>query len=103
MTSSLRRPVKKPEWLKAKAPMVEFHALKKMARELNLHMCVRARSALYSGSAGTTGCDVHYAGEFVHVAVWVLRVRKGRPEPIDLDEPRRVAYAVAQLGALRMR
>ncbi len=25
-------------------------------------------------------------------------VPKGRPEPIDLDEPRRVAYAVAQLG-----
>jgi hypothetical protein len=25
-------------------------------------------------------------------------VPKGRPEPIDLDEPRRVAEAVAQLG-----
>src|SRR5260370_19520123 len=25
-------------------------------------------------------------------------VPKGKPEPIDFDEPRRVAYAVAQLG-----
>ena len=33
-----RKPVAKPAWLKAKAPMGEtFHNLKKMARELNLH------------------------------------------------------------------
>ena len=33
-----RKPVPKPEWLKARAPMGEtFHNLKKLARELNLH------------------------------------------------------------------
>src|SRR5580693_6567851 len=33
-----RKPVSKPEWLKARAPMGEtFHNLKKLARELNLH------------------------------------------------------------------
>ena len=31
-------PVRKPEWLKARAPGGEtFHALKKLARELHLH------------------------------------------------------------------
>src|SRR5262245_65547861 len=35
---SPRRPVKKPEWLKARAPMGEgYHELKKLARTLNLH------------------------------------------------------------------
>jgi lipoyl synthase len=34
---SPKRPVKKPEWLKAKAPMGEtFHALKKMARSARI-------------------------------------------------------------------
>ena len=52
---SPRKPVKKPEWLKARAPMGEtFHSLKKLARELNLNtVCLRARSVRISGSAGT--------------------------------------------------
>ena len=33
-----RKPIAKPAWLKARAPVGEtFHALKKMARDLNLH------------------------------------------------------------------
>ena len=35
---SPRIPVKKPDWLKAKAPAGDtFHALKKLARDLHLH------------------------------------------------------------------
>src|SRR5665213_4478280 len=35
---SPRKPIAKPEWLKARAPMGEtFHALKNLARDLNLH------------------------------------------------------------------
>ena len=50
-----RKPVRKPEWLKAKAPMGEtFHALKKMARELNLHtVCESAQCPNIGGVLGT--------------------------------------------------
>ena len=44
------------------------------------------------------GCNLHDAGEPLHAAVGFCAVPKGKPEPIDFDEPRRVAYAVAQFG-----
>ena len=37
-------PARKPEWLKARAPGGEtYHALKKLARDLNLHTVLRVR------------------------------------------------------------
>src|ERR1035438_9356000 len=66
--------VPKPQWLRAKAPVGEnFHNLKKLARGMLL------------GDICTRRCGF-------------CAVPKGRPEPIDLDEPRRVAEAVATLG-----
>jgi len=42
--------------------------------------------------------DFHDAGQPLHAALRVLRCAQGRPAPIDFDEPRRVAEAVAALG-----
>jgi lipoic acid synthetase len=94
-----RKPVAKPEWLKARAPMGEtFHALKKLTRELNLHtVCESARCP------NIGDCWNHKTATFMMLGNLCTRrcgfcaVPKGRPEPIDLDEPRRVAQAVAQL------
>ena len=97
---SPRVPAPKPAWLKARAPGGEtYHALKKLARDLNLHTvcesahcpnigeCWNQKAATFMmlGNLGTRRCGF-------------CAVPKGRPEPIDQDEPRRVAYAVAQLG-----
>ncbi len=95
-----RRPVRKPEWLKAKAPGGEtFHNLKKMARELNLHtVCESAQCPNIGECWNQKAATFMMLGNLCTRRCGFCAVPKGRPEPIDLDEPRRVAYAVAQLG-----
>jgi len=95
-----RVPVRKPEWLKARAPMGEtFHSLKKLARELNLHTVCESAQCPNIGE-----CWNHKTATFMMLGNLCTRrcgfcaVPKGRPEPIDHEEPARVAYAVAQLG-----
>ena len=95
-----RKPAPKPEWLKARAPMGEsFHALKKLARDLNLHTVCESAHCPNIGE-----CWNHKTATFMMLGNLCTRrcgfcaVPKGRPEPIDTDEPRRVAEAVATLG-----
>ncbi len=90
----------KPEWLKARAPVGEnYHDLKKLARSLNLHTVCESAHCPNIGE-----CWNHRTATFMMLGNLCTRrcgfcaVPKGRPEPIDLDEPRRVAEAVAQLG-----
>jgi lipoic acid synthetase len=90
----------KPEWLKARAPMGEnYHDLKQLARSLNLHTVCESAHCPNIGE-----CWHHKTATFMMLGNLCTRrcgfcaVPKGRPEPIDFDEPRRVAEAVAQLG-----
>ena len=96
----LRKPAPKPEWLKARAPVGEnYHDLKKLARSLNLHTVCESAHCPNIGE-----CWNHRTATFMMLGNLCTRrcgfcaVPKGRPEAIDLDEPRRVAEAVAQLG-----
>ena len=95
-----RKPAAKPAWLKAKAPMGEtFHALKKMARELNLHtVCESAHCPNIGECWNQKAATFMMLGNLCTRRCGFCAVPKGKPEPIDFDEPRRVAYAVAQLG-----
>jgi lipoic acid synthetase len=95
-----RRPVRKPEWLKARAPGGEtFHNLKKLARELNLHtVCESAQCPNIGECWNQKSATFMMLGNLCTRRCGFCAVPKGRPQPIDLDEPRRVAYAVAQLG-----
>ena len=97
---SPRKPAAKPAWLKAKAPMGEtFHALKKMARELNLHtVCESAQCPNIGECWNQKSATFMMLGNLCTRRCGFCAVPKGKPEPIDFDEPRRVAYAVAQLG-----
>jgi lipoyl synthase len=97
---SPRKPAPKPAWLKAKAPMGDtFHALKKMARELNLHtVCESAQCPNIGECWNQKSATFMMLGNLCTRRCGFCAVPKGRPEPIDFDEPRRVAYAVAQLG-----
>ena len=94
----IRQP--KPEWLKAKAPVGEnFHNLKKLARGLGLHTVCESAQCPNIGE-----CWNHRTATFMLLGDICTRrcgfcaVPKGRPEPIDWDEPRRVAEAVSKLG-----
>src|SRR5579872_1898400 len=97
---SPKRPAKKPEWLKAHAPMGDkYHDLKRLARSLNLHTVCESAQCPNIGE-----CWQHKTATFMMLGNLCTRrcgfcaVPKGRPEPIDFDEPRRVAEAVAALG-----
>src|SRR5262250_1098185 len=94
----MRRP--KPEWLKAKAPIGEnYHNLKKLARSLGLHTVCESAQCPNIGE-----CWNHRTATFMLLGNMCTRrcgfcaVPKGKPSPIDWDEPRRVAEAVATLG-----
>jgi lipoic acid synthetase len=93
-------PARKPEWLKARAPGGEtFHALKKMARELHLHtVCESAHCPNIGECWNQKAATFMMLGNLCTRRCGFCAVPKGKPEPIDFDEPRRVAYAVAQLG-----
>jgi lipoic acid synthetase len=94
----IRQP--KPSWLRAKAPVGEnFHNLKKLARGLGLHTVCESAQCPNIGE-----CWNHRTATFMLLGDICTRrcgfcaVPKGRPQPLDLDEPRRVAEAVATLG-----
>jgi lipoic acid synthetase len=76
-----------------------YHDLKKLARSLNLHTVCESAHCPNIGE-----CWNHRTATFMMLGNVCTRrcgfcaVPKGRPEEIDLDEPRRVAEAVAQLG-----
>ena len=95
-------PAPKPEWLKARAPVGEnYHNLKRLARTKGLHTVCESAQCPNIGE-----CWQHKTATFMMLGNLCTRrcgfcaVPKGRPEPIDFDEPRRVAEAVATLGLL---
>jgi lipoic acid synthetase len=95
-----RRPQPKPAWLKARAPLGDnYHELKKLARTLGLHTVCESAQCPNIGE-----CWNHKTATFMLLGNLCTRrcgfcaVPKGRPEPLDWDEPRRVAEAVATLG-----
>ena len=95
-----RAPAPKPEWLKARAPVGEnYHSLKRLARSLDLHTVCESAQCPNIGE-----CWHHKTATFMLLGNQCTRrcgfcaVPKGRPEPIDFDEPRRVAQAVSALG-----
>jgi lipoic acid synthetase len=97
---ALKAPAPKPEWLKARAPVGKnYHSLKQLARSLQLHTVCESAHCPNIGE-----CWHHKTATFMMLGNLCTRrcgfcaVPKGRPEPIDFDEPRRVAQAVAALG-----
>jgi lipoic acid synthetase len=94
------RPAQKPGWIKAQAPVGEnFHSLKRLARGLGLHTVCESAQCPNIGE-----CWNHRTATFMLLGDICTRrcgfcgVPKGKPQPIDWDEPRRVAEAVAALG-----
>ena len=93
-------PAPKPEWLKARAPVGDnYHDLKTLARGLGLHTVCESAQCPNIGE-----CWEHKTATFMLLGDICTRrcgfcaVPKGKPGPIDFDEPRRVAEAVAKLG-----
>ena len=95
-----RRPQAKPAWLKAHAPLGDnYHNLKKLARTLDLHtVCESAQCPNIGECWNRKTATFMLLGNLCTRRCGFCAVPKGRPEPLDWDEPRRVAEAVATLG-----
>ena len=94
------RPTPKPQWLRARAPVGDnYHNLKSLARGLGLHTVCESAQCPNIGE-----CWNHRTATFMLLGDICTRrcgfcaVPKGKPGPLDWDEPRRVAEAVATLG-----
>jgi lipoic acid synthetase len=98
LSPPVRQP--KPEWLRAKAPVGEnFHNLKKLARGLGLHTVCESAQCPNIGECWSHGTATFMLlGDICTRRCGFCAVPKGKPSPIEWDEPRRVAEAVATLG-----
>jgi lipoic acid synthetase len=95
-------PAPKPAWLKARAPVGEnYHSLKQLARSLQLNtVCESAHCPNIGECWQAKTATFMMLGNLCTRRCGFCAVPKGRPDPIDFDEPRRVAEAVATLGLL---
>lgn len=91
---------RRPEWLKVRAPGGDDYArIKSMMRSKALHtVCEEARCPNISEcwNAGTATFMIH--GDTCTRSCGFCAVKTGRPLPVDHDEPRRVAEAVASMN-----
>jgi lipoic acid synthetase len=94
----IRQP--KPDWLRAKAPVGDnFHNLKKLARGLGLHtVCESAQCPNIGECWDNHTATFMLLGNICTRRCGFCAVPKGKPGPIDWQEPARVAEAVATLG-----
>jgi lipoic acid synthetase len=90
----------RPEWLRVRAPGGEnYQALKRLARGLELHtVCESARCPNIGECWNYGTATFMILGNLCTRRCGFCAVPKGRPLPIDEDEPRRVGEAVARLG-----
>ena len=90
----------KPAWIKARAPMGEnYHNLKRLARSMDLHTVCESAQCPNIGECWNHGTATFMLlGNICTRRCGFCAVPKGKPQPIDLDEPRRVAEAVQTLA-----
>ena len=93
-------PERKPQWLKVKAPGSDnYMRLKHMMRELNLHTVCEEAHCPNIGE-----CWEHGTATFMILGDVCTRncaycaVSHGRPPSYDIEEPSRVAQAIAELA-----
>jgi len=90
----------KPKWLKVRAPLsAEYRQTAALMRELKLNTVCEEAACPNIG-----GCWKHGSATFMILGRVCTRtcafcnVATGRPDPVDADEPARLADAVARIG-----
>jgi lipoic acid synthetase len=91
---------RRPEWLKVRAPGGEVYAqLKSMMRSKTLHtVCEEARCPNIGECWGHGTATFLILGEVCTRSCGFCAIKTGRPDPIDPEEPLKVAIAVQQMG-----
>src|SRR5947199_5560530 len=100
MLVSISPAQERPKWLRAPAPAGDnYHDLKGLIERLRLHTVCESAACPNVGE-----CWNHRTATFMILGNVCTRrcgfcaVEKGAPLPVDYDEPRRVAEAVAVMG-----
>jgi lipoic acid synthetase len=91
---------KKPAWIRVKAPgSPEYHATRRLMRELDLHtVCEEAACPNIGECWKERHATVMILGAVCTRACTFCNVATGRPDLLDPHEPQRVGDAVARLG-----
>jgi lipoic acid synthetase len=92
--------LRRPDWLKARLPVgPTYENLKRLMRAKTLHtVCEEARCPNIGECWGAGTATFMILGDTCTRSCGFCAVKTGRPAALDLDEPRRVAEAVEQMG-----
>ncbi|ACL24039.1 lipoyl synthase [Chloroflexus aggregans] len=98
-TSATTNRPRRPEWLKARAPGgVNYHDVLRLMREKNLHtVCEEARCPNIGECWNHRTATFLLLGDICTRGCRYCAIGKGKPKPIDEEEPERVAESVAHL------
>ncbi|MFM1830359.1 MAG: putative lipoyl synthase, partial [Planctomycetota bacterium] len=91
---------KKPDWLRARVPGGEgYLRLKAIIDQHRLHTVCQEASCPNMGECWSRGtATIMILGDTCTRSCGFCNVKTGRPEELDLDEPRRVAESLARMG-----
>ena len=92
--------LKKPDWIRVKAPVSRgYQETRAIVHEAALHTVCEEAGCPNIGECWTKKhATMMIMGEICTRACAFCNVRTGLPAALDVDEPRRVAKAVAQMG-----
>ena len=92
--------LKKPEWIRVRAgsPTTRFYEIKQILRESNLHtVCEEASCPNIGECFGKGTATFMIMGDKCTRRCPFCDVGHGRPDPLDADEPRKLAATIARL------
>ena len=94
------RPARKPDWIRAKAPVSEaFHETRRLMRRLSLNTVCEEAACPNIGECWAHGhATVMILGDTCTRACAFCNVATGKPNQVDPMEPQNVALAVGELG-----
>jgi lipoyl synthase len=92
--------IRKPVWLRVRAPSGEnYTTVKRSLRLLSLHtVCEEARCPNISECWGTGTATIMIMGDICSRGCRFCAVNSGKPTLVDTDEPERVAKAINEWG-----
>src|SRR5260221_3848694 len=90
---------RKPSWLKMRMPAGDaYFSLLKLVNDLKLHTVCQSAKCPNMGECWAAGtATLMILGDVCTRSCGVCHIATGRPPELDLDEPRRVGHAVAQM------
>jgi lipoic acid synthetase len=94
------KPKRRPEWLKVRAPQGEtYEELKRLMRVKTLHtVCEEAMCPNIGECWGRGTATFLMMGDVCTRSCGFCDIKTGRPQPLDWDEPSRVAQAIKAMN-----